>query len=177
MSVSGRGEGMGRVDVTDRKILEILQRDASTTVAEIGRSVGLSSTPCWKRIQKLESDGVIRKRVALLARDKLGLGVTVQVFVQAGDHAPENVAAFVDKVRDMPEVIEFHRLAGDFDFLLRVVAVDVRHFDAIYQRLTSLMALRRVSSFFELAQLKSETALPLGLTAESARQPEALLRA
>lgn len=151
------------MDATDRKILEILQRDASATVAEIGRAVGLSPTPCWKRIQKLEAEGVIRKRVALLARDKLGLGVTVQVFVQAGDHAPDAVAAFIDKVRDMPEVIEFHRLAGDFDFFLRVVAVDVRHYDTIYQRLASLMAMRRVASYFELAQLKSETALPLGL--------------
>jgi Lrp/AsnC family transcriptional regulator len=153
------------VDATDRKILEILQRDASSTVAEIGRAVGLSATPCWKRIQKLEAEGVIRKRVALLARDKLGLGVTVQVFVQTGDHAPEIVAAFIDKVRDMPEVIEFHRLSGDFDFFLRVVAVDVPHYDAIYQRLASLMAMRRVSSYFELAQLKSETALPLSLSA------------
>jgi Lrp/AsnC family transcriptional regulator len=150
------------VDATDRKILEILQRDASSTVAEIGRAVGLSPTPCWKRIQKLEAEGIIRKRVALLAREKLGLGVTVQVFVQAGDHAPETVAAFVDKVREMPEVLELHRLAGDFDFFLRVVAVDVRHYDAIYQRLTSLMTMRRVTSYFELAQLKSETALPLG---------------
>jgi Lrp/AsnC family transcriptional regulator len=156
------------VDATDRKILEILQRDASATIAEIGRAVGLSPTPCWKRIQKLEAEGVIRKRVALLAREKLGLGVTVQVFVQAGDHTPEVVAGFIDKVREMPEVIELHRLAGDFDFFLRVVAVDVRHYDAIYKRLASLMAMRRVSSYFELAQLKSETALPLGLGPEAA---------
>lgn len=159
------------MDATDRKILEILQRDASATVAEIGRAIGLSPTPCWKRIQKLEADGVILKRVALLARDKLGLGVTVQVFLQAGDHAPDVVAAFVDKVCIMPEVIDFHRLAGDFDFALRVVATDVRHYDAIYQRLTSMMALRRVSSYFELAQLKSETALPLGFAPDAPASP------
>jgi Lrp/AsnC family transcriptional regulator len=155
------------VDKTDGKILEILQRDASTTVAEIGRAVGLSTTPCWKRIQKLEAEGVIRKRVTLLAREKLGLGVTAQVFVQTGDHGTEVVAGFVGRVCEMPEVMEFHRLAGDFDFLLRVVAIDVSHFDAIYQRLTMLMPLRRVSSYFEIAQLKSETALPLGLRASS----------
>jgi Lrp/AsnC family transcriptional regulator len=177
MSLQHYDGARGAVDVTDRKILEILQRDASTTVAEIGRSVGLSAAPCWKRIQKLMAEGVIRKRVALLARDKLGLGVTVQVFMQAGDHAPEIVAAFIDKVCEMPEVIEFHRLAGEFDFLLRVVAVDVPHFDAVYRRLTSLMAMRRVSSFFELAQLKSETALPLGFSAELAGKPEAALPA
>jgi Lrp/AsnC family transcriptional regulator len=151
------------VDTTDRKILDILQRDASATVAEIGRAVGLSATPCWKRIQKLEAQGVIRKRVTLLAREKLGLGVAAQVFVQTGDHGPEAVAAFVSRVCEMPEVIEFHRLSGDFDFLLRVVAVDVRHFDTIYQQLTALTPVRRVSSYFELAQLKSETALPIGL--------------
>jgi len=159
---------LGAVDATDRKILDILQRDASATVAEIGRAIGLSATPCWKRIQRLEAEGVIRKRVALLSREKLGLGVTVQVFVQTADPAPEAVAVFIERVCDMPEVIEFHRLAGDFDFVLRVVAVDVRHFDALCQRLTSLTPMRRVSSYFELAQLKSETALPLGLDFEPA---------
>jgi Lrp/AsnC family transcriptional regulator len=163
------------VDATDRKILDILQQDASATVAEIGRAVGLSPTPCWKRIQKLEAEGVIRKRVALLAREKLGLGVAVQVFLQTGDHAPEAVAEFIDRVREMPEVIEFHRLAGDFDFVARVVAVDVRHYDAIYQRLTSLIAMRRVSSYFELAQLKSETALPLSFQAEPSFSKRAAL--
>ena len=149
------------MDTIDRRILQHLQRDACATVAEIGRAVGLSATPCWKRIQKLEAEGVIAKRVAVLSREKLGLGVGVQVFIQAGDHAPDVVANFIDQVRAMPEVIEFHRLAGDFDFALRVVATDVRHYDRIYQRLAGLMAMRRVASYFELAQLKSETALPL----------------
>jgi Lrp/AsnC family transcriptional regulator len=156
------------VDAVDRKILRILQQDASATVAEIGRAVGLSATPCWKRIQKLEASGVIRKRVALLERDKVGLGVTVQVAIETGEHSPEALDAFIGSVCGMPEVLEFHRLAGDIDFVLRVVAVDVRHYDTIYRRLVSLMPMRRVSSYFELQQLKSETALPLGLGFEAA---------
>jgi Lrp/AsnC family transcriptional regulator len=157
---------VARVDAVDRKILRILQQDASATVSEIGRAVGLSSTPCWKRIQKLESSGVIRKRVALVEREKVGLGVTARVIIEAADHNPVATKAFIDAVRNMPEVLELHRLAGDIDFSLRIVAIDVRHYDAIYRRLTSLMPMRRVSSYFELEELKSETALPLGLALE-----------
>jgi Lrp/AsnC family transcriptional regulator len=151
------------VDAVDRKILKILQQDATATVAEISAQVGLSTTPCWKRIQKLEESGVIRKRVAILSADKLGLGVTVQVAIQAGDHAPEAMQEFIESVCAMPEVLEFQRLAGDLDFLLRVVAVDIPHYDGFYKRLIALMPLRRVSSYFSLQQLKLETALPLGL--------------
>lgn len=151
------------MDAVDRKILKILQQDATATVAEISAQVGLSATPCWKRIQKLEESGVIRKRVAILSADKLGLGVTVKVAIQAGDHAPEAMRDFIETVCAMPEVLEFQRLAGDLDFLLRVVAADIPHYDAFYKRLTALMPLRRVSSYFALQQLKLETALPLGL--------------
>lgn len=151
------------MDAVDRKILRILQEDASLTVAEIGRAVGLSTTPCWKQIQKLEASGVIRKRVAIVAPDKVGFGVTAQVSVQSGDHAREAVEAFIEAVRAMPEVLEFQRVAGDVDFCLRVVTVDIPHFEDFHRRLTSLMPLRRVSSYFELQQLKSETALPLSL--------------
>jgi len=160
------------LDVFDRKILRVLQQDATATVAEIGRAVGLSATPCWKRIQKLEAAGVICKRVTILAPELLGLGVGVQVNIQTGDHTPEAVEAFIEAVRAMPEVLQFQRLAGDVDFCLRVVAVDIKHYERVYRRLTSLMSLRRVSSYFELQQLKSETALPLGLALEGAEGPE-----
>jgi Lrp/AsnC family transcriptional regulator len=162
------------VDAVDRKILRILQEDASLTVAEIGRAVGLSTTPCWKRIQKLEASGVIRKRVAIVAPEKVGFGVTAQVSVQSGDHARETVEAFIEAVRAMPEVLEFQRVAGDIDFCLRVVTVDIPHFEDFHRRLTSLMPLRRVSSYFELQQLKSETALPLAL-APGASQRERIV--
>ncbi len=160
------------VDAVDHKILKILQQDATATVAEIGRAVGLSTTPCWKRIQKLEASGIITKRVAIVARDKVGFGVTVQVNIQSADHSPQALEAFIEAVCAMPEVLEFQRVAGDADFSLRVVTVDVPHYEQVYQRLTALMPLRRVSSYFELQQLKSETALPLGLAPGVPVQPK-----
>jgi len=162
-----------KLDAVDRKILKILQQDATATVAEIGRAVGLSATPCWKRIQRMEASGIIRKRVAILSAEKVGLGVAVQVVIQTGDHEPQALEAFISAVCAMPEVMEFQRLAGDVDFFLRVVTIDVRHYEVFYRRLTALMPLRRVSSYFELQQLKSETALPLGLAQEAASLAEA----
>ena len=117
--------GALRVDAIDRKILKILQQDATATVAEVGRAVGLSTTPCWKRIQRLDASGIIKKRVAIVAREKVGLGVTVQVNIQSADHSPQAVEAFIEAVCAMPEVLEFQRVAGDADFSLRVVTVDV----------------------------------------------------
>jgi Lrp/AsnC family transcriptional regulator len=105
------------MDAIDRKILHELQRDASLSVAEIGNRVGLSSTPCWKRIQKLESDGVIEKRVALVNQDKVGLGVTVFVSIETGDHSESWLKAFAEHVGAMPEVMEFYRMAGDVDYM------------------------------------------------------------
>jgi Lrp/AsnC family transcriptional regulator len=160
------------VDAIDRKILKILQQDATATVAEVGRAVGLSTTPCWKRIQKLEASGIIKKRVAIIAQEKVGFGVTVQVNIQSADHSPQAVEAFIEAVRAMPEVLEFQRVAGDADFSLRVVTIDVPHYERVYQRLTALMPLRHVTSYFELQRLKSETALPLGLAPGAAGQPE-----
>jgi Lrp/AsnC family transcriptional regulator len=160
------------VDAIDRKILKILQQDATPTVAEVGRAVGLSTTPCWKRIQKLEASGIIKKRVAIVAREKVGFGVTVQVNIQSADHSPLAVDAFIEAVCAMPEVLEFQRVAGDADFSLRIVTVDIRHYEQVYQRLTALMPLRRVSSYFELQELKSETALPLGLAPGAATRPK-----
>ncbi len=169
---SGAGrDGALEVDLVDRKILRILQQDATLTVSEIGRAVGLSSTPCWKRIQKLEASGVIRKRVALLCADKVGLGVAVLVNIQTGDHSQAAIDAFITSIRAMPEVLGFHRLAGDVDFSLRVVTADIRQYEAFHRRLTGLMPLRRVSSYVELQELKSETALPLGFVAET-EEPE-----
>src|SRR2546422_5999933 len=103
------------MDTIDRKILAVLQEDASLSVAEIGARVGLSSTPCWKRIQRLEADGVVLKRVALVDQDKLGLGVTVFVSIETGDHSEAWLTRFAETVRAMPEVLEFYRMAGDID--------------------------------------------------------------
>jgi Lrp/AsnC family transcriptional regulator len=126
------------MDAIDYKILAVLQEDASLSVAEIGQRVGLSSTPCWKRIQRLEADGVILKRVALIDQDKIGLGITVFVSVETGDHSQEWLGRFAEVVGAMPEVMEFYRMAGDVDYMLRVIVPDIQGYDAFYKRLIAL---------------------------------------
>jgi Lrp/AsnC family transcriptional regulator len=134
------------MDAIDRKILAVLQNDASLSVAEIGNRVGLSSTPCWKRIQRLEADGVIQKRVAVVDQDKLGLGVTVFVSVETEDHSEEWLKTFAQLVGAMPEVLEFYRMAGDVDYMLRVVVPDIAGYDAFYKRLIAAVPLKNVTS-------------------------------
>src|SRR5712675_45683 len=109
-----------RLDAIDRKILTVLQEDASLSVAEIGQRVGLSSTPCWKRLQRLEADGVIMRRVALIDPEKVGLGITVFVSIETGDHSQDWLSKFAEVVGAIPEVMEFYRMAGDVDYMLRV---------------------------------------------------------
>src|SRR3974390_3532275 len=113
-----------RLDAIDRKILTVLQEDASLSVAEIGDRDGLSSTPCWKRIQRLEADGVITKRVALVDQNKIGLGITVFVSGESSDHSAAWLRKFADAVSAIPEVMEFYRMAGDGAYMLRVVVAD-----------------------------------------------------
>jgi Lrp/AsnC family transcriptional regulator len=150
------------MDATDRKILALLQDDSSLSVAEIGSRVGLSSTPCWKRIQRLEADGVLIKRVALLDQDKLGLGVTVFVSIETGDHSQAWLSRFAEVVQAMPEVMEFYRMAGDIDYMLRVVVADIPGYDAFYKRLIATVPLKNVTSRFAMENIKTTTALPIG---------------
>ena len=149
------------MDAIDRKILSALQDNASLSVAEIGSRVGLSSTPCWKRIQRLEADGVIRKRVVLIDQDKIGLGITVFVSVETGDHSQAWLDRFAETVGAMPEVMEFYRMAGDVDYMLRVVVPDIAGYDAFYKRLIGAVPLKNVTSRFAMERIKSTTALPL----------------
>ena len=149
------------MDAIDRKILGLLQQDAARSVAEIGNLVGLSSTPCWKRIQRLEADGVIQKRVALIDQDKLGLGVTVFVSVETDDHSQEWLSRFAETVGAMPEVMEFYRMAGDVDYMLRVVVADMQSYDVFYKKLISAVPLKNVTSRFAMEKIKSVTALPV----------------
>lgn len=149
------------LDRIDRKILKILQEDASVPVAEIGRRVGLSTTPCWRRIQKLEEEGVIRKRVALLDPQKVNAKVTVFVAVTTNHHSADWLKRFADVVRDMPEVIEFYRMSGQVDYLLRVVVPDIDAYDKFYKKLISRIEMTDVSSSFAMEQIKYTTALPL----------------
>ncbi|ABD85586.1 Lrp/AsnC family transcriptional regulator [Rhodopseudomonas palustris] len=154
-------ESHRRIDAIDRKILTVLQQDASLSVAEIGDRVGLSSTPCWKRIQRLESDGVIMRRVALVDQNKIGLGLSVFVSIESGDHSDAWLKKFADAVSAMPEVIEFYRMAGDVDYMLRVVVADMRAYDVFYKKLISAVALKNVTSRFAMEKIKSVTALPV----------------
>jgi Lrp/AsnC family transcriptional regulator len=149
------------MDAIDRKILAVLQDDASLSVAEIGTRVGLSSTPCWKRIQRLEADGVIQKRVAVIDQDKLGLGVTVFVSVETEDHSEEWLRKFAEMVGAMPEVLEFYRMAGDVDYMLRVVVPDIAGYDGFYKKLIAAVPLKNVTSRFAMEKIKSTTALPI----------------
>jgi Lrp/AsnC family transcriptional regulator, cysteine-sensing transcriptional activator len=149
------------MDAIDKKILATLQDDASLSVAEIGQRVGLSSTPCWKRIQKLEADGVIQKRVALVDQVKIGLGITVFVSIETGDHSQEWLARFADTVSAMPEVMEFYRMAGDVDYMLRVIVPDIQGYDAFYKKLIASVPLKNVTSRFAMEKIKSTTALPI----------------
>ena len=149
------------MDAIDRKILAVVQQDASLSVAEIGNRVGLSSTPCWKRLQRLEADGVILRRVALIDPDKLGLGITVFVSVETDDHSQEWLKRFAETVGAMPEVMEFYRMAGDVDYMLRVVVPDIAGYDAFYKRLIATVPLKNVTSRFAMERIKSTTALPI----------------
>lgn len=149
------------MDRYDRQILGILQEDASVPVADIGERVGLTSTPCWRRVQKLEESGVIRKRVALLDPAKLNVGVTVFVSIRTSQHNVKWLKTFHDLVASIPEVTEFYRMAGDTDYLLRVVVPDIAAYDAVYKKLIQGVELADVSSSFAMEQIKYTTALPL----------------
>jgi len=150
------------MDAIDRKILAVIQEDASLSVAEIGQRVGLSSTPCWKRMQRLEADGVIMRRVALIDPDKVGLGTTVFVSIETDDHSEEWLKRFAKVVGAMPEVMEFYRMAGDVDYMLRVVVSDIAGYDAFYKKLIATVPLKNVTSRFAMERIKSATALPIG---------------
>jgi Lrp/AsnC family transcriptional regulator len=152
-----------RLDAIDRKILAVLQQDASLSVAEIGDRVGLSSTPCWKRIQRLEADGVIMKRVALVDQNKIGLGLSVFVSVESSDHSDAWLKRFAEAVSAMPEVMEFYRMAGDVDYMLRVVIPDMQSYDVFYKKLIHAVPLKNVTSRFAMEKIKSITALPIPL--------------
>ncbi len=149
------------MDDFDTKILGLLQQDATLPVAEIAEKVGLSTTPCWRRIQKLEAAGVIRARVALLDGAMLNAGVTVFVSVRTSRHDREWLEAFAAVVSAIPEVVEFYRMSGEIDYLLRIVVPDIAAYDAVYKRLIERITLADVSSSFAMEQIKYTTALPL----------------
>jgi Lrp/AsnC family transcriptional regulator len=149
------------MDAIDKKILACLQRDASLSLAELSERVGLSTTPCWRRIQNLEKAGVIRRRVALLDPDKLNIGVTVFVRVKTAQHSSDWLERFAAAVSGIDEVVEVYRLSGDIDYQLRVVVPDIAAFDQVYKRLIAAADFSDLSSSFAMETLKHTTALPL----------------
>jgi Lrp/AsnC family transcriptional regulator len=149
------------MDAFDRKILTLLQEDAGLSNAEVAERVGLSPTPCWRRIRNLEEAGIIKRRVAILDRRQLNVGVTVFVAVRTNRHHQDWLERFAEVVRGIPEVVEFYRMAGDVDYLLRVVVPDIAAYDAVYKRLIERIDLSDVSSSFAMEELKWTTAVPL----------------
>ena len=149
------------MDRLDRKILRLLQEDATLAVADVAKKVGLSTTPCWRRIQKLEEDGVIQRRVAILDPVRVNTRVTVFVSIRTGSHSNEWLKRFSEVVQEFPEVVEFYRMSGDVDYLLRVVVPDIAAYDAVYKRLITKIDIRDVSSAFAMEQIKYTTELPL----------------
>jgi Lrp/AsnC family transcriptional regulator len=143
------------LDETDRKLLRLLARDATLSLAELAAAVGLTQTPCWKRIRRLEQSGVIAGRVAVLDADLIGLPVSVFVALETADHSAAWLARFAALVAEMPEIVQAWRMSGDVDYLLHVVLPDLPAYDAFYQRLIGAVSLRNVTSRFAMERMKS----------------------
>jgi Lrp/AsnC family transcriptional regulator len=149
------------LDSRDRQILAVLQTDAMTPIAEIAEVVGLSTTPCWRRIQRLEHEGVIRKRVALLDATALNVPVSVFVAVRTNQHSAAWLSQFRRMLDSIPEIVEAYRMSGEIDYLLRVVVPDIAGYDLVYKQLIEKIELADVTSSFSMEELKHTTALPL----------------
>lgn len=150
-----------KLDSIDCKLLELLQKNAEMQIADLANEVGLSSTPCWRRVQRLKEAGVITANVVLVDRMKVNLGVTVFVSVRTNTHSEAWFERFRASVETIPEVVEFYRMSGDVDYLLRVVVPDIAAYDQVYKRLINNTELFDVSSSFAMEELKFTTALPL----------------
>ncbi|WP_426340961.1 Lrp/AsnC family transcriptional regulator [Pseudoduganella sp. S-14] len=159
---------MNDLDRFDYAILGALQVDGTLSVAELAEKVGLSTTPCWKRLKRLEEDGYIDRRVAIINRRKAGLPVTVFVSVRTSQHDEKWLAKFAAAVVALPEVQEFHRMSGDIDYLLKVVTTDIDGYDRFYKKLIKAAQLTGVSSAFSMEQIKYTTSLPLDLVSHGA---------
>ncbi len=153
------------MDKLDRKILELLQRNGNLTAAEVAERVGLSKAPCWRRIKRLEDEGIIKHTVALLDARAMNVGTTVFVTLKTGNHSEAWFEKFVRAVRDIPEVTEIHRMSGDVDYLMRIVVPNIDAYDVVYKRLIAAVEFQDVSASFALETIKYTTALPLNYLA------------
>jgi Lrp/AsnC family transcriptional regulator len=143
------------IDRLDREILRLLSVDASLSLADIAAKVGLTPTPCWKRIRRMEQEGIIRRRVAVLDPDKVGLPVSVFVAVETADHSSDWLARFARVIENTPEIVDAWRMSGDVDYLLHVVVPDIAAYDQFYRKLIGAVPLRNVSSRFSMERLKA----------------------
>src|ERR1700760_1667173 len=143
------------LDRFDREILRLITADASLSLAEISSRVGLTPTPCWKRIRRMEQDGIILRRVAVLDADKVGLPVSVFVAVETADHSSDWLGRFAKVIQDMPEIVDAWRMSGDVDYLLHVVVADIAFYDQFYRNLIAAVPLRNVSSRFSMERMKA----------------------
>lgn len=153
------------IDKKDREILSRLQEDATISLNDLATAVSLTPTPCWRRVQKLQSDGVIRKQVVLCDAAKLNLGLTTFVTIRTSQHNEEWMKRFVDGATSIPEIVEIYRLSGDADYLLKIVVPDIGRYDSVYKRLIKAVDLLDVSSAFAMETIKCTTALPLDYAA------------
>jgi Lrp/AsnC family transcriptional regulator len=149
------------LDSFDRKILDCLQDDADMPLAKIAAKVGLSTTPCWRRINRLQAEGIIRARVALLNRRALNAAVTVFVAVRTAQHNAQWLARFAKAIASFPEVMDCYRMSGEIDYLIRLALPDIDAYDAFYKRLIARIELSDVTSMFAMEEIKSTTRLPL----------------
>lgn len=152
---------MADLDLIDRKIVAELMQDATLPIAQIADKVGLSQTPCWKRIQKLEASGVLTGRVALADPDKLGFGIIVFVEIEAPNHSVEWREEFTRAIEGLPEIMEAYRMAGQMDYLLRVAVPSMEAFDLFYKRLTDAVPIKNVTSHFSMERIRYTTAYPV----------------
>lgn len=149
------------MDKIDKTLLTLLQRDASLTVSELSDLAGISATPVWKRIKRLEDSGVIKGKVTLLNPSRVGLNLTGFILIRTNDHSEEWLSGFSSAVQTIPEIVEVHRMTGDVDYLLKIFAPDVAGYDRMYKRLIAMVRLSDVSASFSMEVVKETTSLPL----------------
>jgi len=150
-----------KMDDKDLRILALMQTNAAMPLAEVAQSVGLSPTPCWRRLQRLQAHGVIERQVVLCSAEKLNVAVTVFVAIRTNQHNEAWMKRFVQGASDIAEIVEIYRMSGDVDYLLKVVVPDIGSYDTVYKQLINVVELQDVSSSFAMEVLKNTTALPL----------------
>ncbi len=150
-----------KFDDNDRKILAILQRDATVSLEKLAERLSLSTNACWRRVKRLEADKIIERRVALVSPEAVGLNVTVFVSVKTDDHSTDWLRKFADATASIPEVVEFYRMAGDVDYLLKILVRDVGDYDRVYKKLIKAASLSNVSASFAMERIKYDTAVPI----------------